>query len=181
MKRRKNDFLFSMCEEIMPKLPLRTRERMHDSFALMVNDGETLSPMQIAEISQRNKLFPVFITFSTGRSLDVSRLYARALGATLFMPRSSAASFKILTACNFSICEGLESAIISLCAGVPAYVNASSRKCRSFVAALTQGGISPCVLSPYTKNRTEHISKLFPCDDDFTPVITELRNILYSQ
>lgn len=178
MKRREKDFLFSMCEEIMPNLPLCKREKKHESFALMMKNGETLSPTQILEISIRNKLSPLFITLSTDKSLDVSRLYARALGAPLFIPRSAGAASEILTSCNFSICEGWESAIFSLSAGVPAYVNASSRECRSFVAALTSGGISPCVVSPYTKNRTELISKLFPCDDNFAALMPELRKIL---
>ena len=162
----------------MPTIPKITQGRKSDSFALMIRNGESLAPAHVLEIGNRSGLFPRFITFSQGSPLDVSRLYARALGAKLFLPRSASAALQILSTCNFSICESAESAILSLSACIPAYISVSSPECRNFAARLCSRGISPHVLIPYAKNRTDRILRVSPREEDFAVAISEVRNIL---
>ncbi len=181
MKDKEKLFLYSICEEIMPNIPPRKKSAEAKSFALMIRSGESLAPSHVSEIGARTKLSPVFITFSQGAPLDVSRLYARALGAKLFLPRSAAAATEILNTCNFSICESEEYAIFSLSAKIPTYINASCPKCRNFAARLCASGTPPSVIVPYTKNRTEEISTLSPREADFEPTIVQLRNALNIQ
>lgn len=163
----------------MPPLSLCKRKSDSECFALMIKNGETLSPFQISEISQRNELTPIFVTFSTDRPLDVSRLYARALGAPLFIPRSAGAASEILSSCNFSICESEESAILSISARVPVYLSASSPECRSFAARLCSVGVSQEVIIPYTKNRTGAISTRRPQEKELARAAEVIRSVIF--
>lgn len=163
----------------MPYVNTSSRTREPHSFALMINRGDSLSPTNVTEIERRTHLSPIFITFSDGASLDISRRYAREVGAKLFMPRTADAARQIISTCNFSICEGFESAIFSLSAKIPAYVYASSPECRSFAARLCAVGISPSLLIPYTKNRTGIIKRLPSCEYELTAQTrAELRAVL---
>jgi hypothetical protein len=159
----------------MPYVPIK---KSAVSFALMMRDGESLSPHQILNIQKRTGLSPIFITYSQDGELDVSRRYARTLGATLAIPRCAAAAAELLSACNFSICESAEYAIFSLSAKLPTYINASCPKCRSLTARICASGANPNVIMPYTKNRTDMICQRFTAESDFLPAIAVVRNIL---
>ena len=176
MKKEEKKFLYSICEEIMPYMPIKKRT---ESFALMMRDGESITPSQISGICERTGLSPIFITCSLGGELDISRRYARSLGAPLALPRCGAAVTELLSACNFSICESEESAILSISARVPAYLSASRAPCRSFAAQLFAKGISGEVIIPYTKNRTGAISTRKPHENDLSQAIEVLRSVIF--
>lgn len=171
-------FLYSICEEIMPNISLIRSSVKRDSFALMIKNGETLTPSHVSDIGERNALSPIFIVLSQGLPLDLSRRYARSLGAKLVLPKSADAAAKVLSTCNFSICESAEYAIFSLSAKLPTYINASCPKCRSLTARICASGANPNVIMPYTKNRTDMICQRFTAESDFLPAIAVVRNIL---
>ena len=160
----------------MPYIPIKKNV---ENFAIMLSNGESISPPQISEIRERTRLSPIFITCSLESELDVSRQYARSLGSKLFLPRSSAAVSELLSSCNFSICESAESAILSISARVPAYISASSAPCRSFAAKLLGKGISGEVIIPYTKNRTGAISARQPHENELSVTVEVLRSLIF--
>lgn len=174
MKEKDKRFLYSISEEIMPDISAIRAER----FALMLRNGESITPPQIAEIRTRTKLYPIFITHSLAGELDTSLRYARSLDSSLFIPRRATDAVRILSTCNFSICENPESAIFSIFAKVPAYLCAASSESRSFAARLCERGVSPNVLIPYTKNRTESIASLFPVEKELVATARELLLII---
>ena len=163
----------------MPNIMPHEKIREQKSFALMIRSGESIAPPQIAEIRTRTGLSPIFITSLFGGELDTSRLYARALGANLFLPRCASDAAEILSACNFSICESAESAILSISARVPAYLSVSTSESRSLAALLYANGISERVIIPYTKNRTGAIEARHPHESELSRGVTILRSLIF--
>lgn len=158
MKDYLESFYFSLAEEITPDAP-DVRASGDKEFAVILGDGDTLSPSDIENISKRTSLSPIFFAISRDVSLDISRLYSRWLGAPLIIPRGLSESVSAMRECNFTVCENSVGALFSFISRTPAYLNSSSDGCREIIAEFSGEGFLSSVFIPYTKGRTELIKR----------------------
>lgn len=152
-------FYFSLAEELIPEIAERPISSDKE-FAVILENGDTLSAVDIERISESTSLVPIFFVISRDESLDISRLYSRWLGAPTVIPKSLRDAVSAISECNFSVSEKSDGALLSFLAGTPAYLNSGSRGCREIIADFSKSAFFSSMFIPYTKGRINLIKRV---------------------
>jgi len=171
-----NKFAYSVANEIAPDLKKRTNLFNCGCFALILNDGSSLTIGDVGEISKRLALRPVFIAFDTNGEFDRSRCFSRFFNSKVLIPKTKNEFHNAISECEFTVSENIAGAYFSLLSHKPSYLNAKFGACRTFIAELISMGCDENIIIPYTKNRTEIIKKVRVHDSDFSYIINKIQN-----
>lgn len=158
MRKLKNAFSYSIAEEIMPDLSTLYGKTNPDKFALFLKTGESLSIPEIQDIKIRTGLSPLFFEISENSSAELSRSYARGLGAPIVRVITQCKLAFALKECSFTVSEDVTGALLSFLSHTPTYVDAGCAEIRSFIGDISKYDIPADAIIPYTKNRTEIIT-----------------------
>ena len=175
VKNLKNVFSYSIAEEIMPDLAHLGRKDSPDKFALILKTGASLSIPDICDIKTRTGLSPLFFEISQASNTELSRAYARRLGAPITKAFTRCNFATTLKECSFSISEDVTGFFLSFLSHTPTYVDAGCSEIRSLIGEMIKFDIPHGIIIPYTKNRTKIIDRTISSHADFCDAIKKIR------
>ncbi len=136
-------------------------------FAIVIETSEPRSPHDALRISRRDGLSPVLVALTAGKAYHTARGLALKLDAPIIMPQSIRDFRRVAGRCAFSVCDGINGAILSLLSYTPAYLDASSGPARELITIAGMAASERPVILPFDKRKSEKIIKVGARDSDF--------------
>lgn len=143
----------------------KSKRKAH--FAIVIEEGDQKSAHDVLRIALREELSPVLVALAAGEAYHTARGLALKLDAPIIMPRNLGDFRLAAGGCAFSICDGVNGAILSLLSYTPAYLDASSGPARELITIANMVSAERPVILPFNKRKPEKIRKVGVRDSDF--------------
>ncbi len=164
-----------VSENLIPEIKFKAENKKRHSFAVILEDGQSISIQCLEKIRERTSLSPIFFVISASRTLDISRKYARVLDERLAVAQGLGSAVKLLSEFAFTVSESISGSYISFFAGTPVYLSNTSPLSRSFIEEMKKCSLPNGIFMPYKKNRTEKIGCVNTTSSDFALATKKLR------
>ena len=149
-----------ISEKLIPNPNITPREKSSNSFAVILEDGQSISIQDVCKIKERTSLSPLFFVISPTRTLDISRRYSRILDGRLALAKSYSSAVELLSNLSFTVCESLFGSYVSFFAGTPTYICDNSPLSRTFIREVSVCSLPEDIFIPFQKNKTEKIRRV---------------------
>ena len=154
------NFSSFIAKRLIPELKFKPEKEKAASFAIILEDGQSLSVQDVGEIKERTSLSPLFFVISPKRTLDISRRYARILNGRLAFARGFSEATELISKLSFTVSESLFGSYVSFFAGTPVYIPDGVPILHSFIEETKRCALPDGIFIPYKKNKTEDIGSL---------------------